>query len=51
MTGFELPPLRTRSRKLLRTSSDSELRTEEDTQEVSAVRAARPADSIFSLDV
>lgn len=44
-------PWRTRSRKVLRVSSDSELRTERDKQEVSAVRAVRPADSIFSLDV
>lgn len=34
-----------------RESSESELRTERDRQEVIAVRAARPADSTFSLDV
>lgn len=39
------------SRKVRRESSESELRTERDRQEVIAVRAARPADSIFSLDV
>lgn len=48
---FSVSPLRTRSRKVLRASSESELRTERDRQEVSAVRAARPADSILSLDV
>lgn len=39
------------SRKVRSESSESELRTERDRQEVTAVRAARPADSIFSLDV
>lgn len=48
---FSISPLRTRSRKVLRESSESELRTERDRQEVSAVTAARPADSILSLDV
>lgn len=44
-------PLRTRSRKDRRESSESDLRTERDRQEVSAVTAAREADSIFSLAV
>lgn len=44
-------PLRTRSRKEWRESSESDLSTERDRQEVSAVTAAREADSIFSLAV
>lgn len=44
-------PLRTSSRKEWRESSESDLRTERDRQEVSAVTAAREADSIFSLAV
>lgn len=44
-------PLRTRSRKERRESSESDFRTDRDRQEVSAVTAAREADSIFSLAV
>lgn len=49
--GHNVWPVRTSCRKVLRESSESELRTERDRQEVSAVRAARPAASIFSLAV
>jgi len=51
MVFMETKPLRTMSRKVLRESSASELRTERDRQEVSAVRAAKPALSTRSLPV